>query len=269
MFDSTVNNHSIDHDWVAFRDGLSKHLAAMEVDDILIFEWHEAPVSSGSPPWIQFLRWSNRDIRGEVVSNAYLAPRYRIAPRREELLCGLGWNRPTRLPEDPGDSGSPAFYVDRKMRKTRRLAALTVTTLRDFWNVPHPRMLRAEIIGSLEGTRLMEVDHANSNIRSGEYTDSDSNDVHRILEQVIRISEEALGITPQISQEGQLVLTLGGNRITVVSGSDGPVLRVTNPVHRSGISRTSDDPVRESIDLPAIPLDSRQFIRILGQVATE
>lgn len=269
MFDSTLTNHSIDHDWVGFRDGLANHLAAMEIDDILIFEWHEAQVSFGSPPWIQFLRWSNRDIRAEVVSNAYLAPSYRVAPHNEELLCGFGWNRPTRQPEDPGDSGSPAFYVDRKMRKTRRLAALTVTTLRDFWGVPHPRMLRAKIIGSLEGTNLMEVDHANFNIRSDNHSESASNDAHRILEQVIRVSEEALGITPQISEEDQLVLTLGEKQITVVFGSDGPALRMTNPVPRSGISRISDGPVREFVDLPAIPFDSRQFIRILSQPATE
>jgi len=265
---------SVDEAWAGFQRRLADHFAAMQVDDFVIFDWHEARVSDGAAPYVQFLRWCKPFMRAEVVSNAYLAPRYRHTPQDEDLLCSLGWNRPTYLPDDPGDGGSSSFYVDRKMRKTRRLAALTVNTLRLFWGVPHPRMLRAEISGSLEGTDPFGFDGVVSRparVRGVTHTESSRHDARRILERVTRIAEEALGVSPEFSRDDDPVLLLGGHRIAVVDGVDGPMIRVSAPEHRGAVSHTtaSGGPGVDGIDLPVHPLDSRQLVRVLEPLCTD
>lgn len=241
-------NESVDEAWASFQRRLADHFAAMQVDDFVIFDWHEARVTDGAEPFVQFLRWSKQFMRAEVVSNAYLAPRYRHTPQDEDMLCALGWKRPTYLPGDPGDGGSPSFYVDRKMRKTRRLAALTVTTLRMFWGVPHPRMLRATISGSLEGTDPIGV---------GARSASSRHNARRILERVSRVVEEALGVSPEFGNDEDPVLILPGHRISVVEaaeGAQGPTVRVS----------ASDNPATEGDDLPVHPFDSRRLVRLLA-----
>lgn len=136
MFDFDSFDHAIDRSWTRFQSRLADHLSAMRNDDILILDWIEETTVDGFTPWVQFLVWDDEYVRSEVSSNAYLAPRHTLSPESEDRLCALGWERPTRLPDEEPDEGSPAFFVDKEQRWADQLAAMTVTTLREVWSVP-------------------------------------------------------------------------------------------------------------------------------------
>ncbi|WFR71740.1 hypothetical protein P9209_23755 [Prescottella defluvii] len=286
MFDITSFDEAVDRSWITFQHNLADHLSAMRNDDILILDWIEESTVEGFTPWMQFLLWDNEFVRAEVSSNAYLAPLYTLAPEAEERLCELGWGRPTHLPHEEPDDGSPAFFVDKEQRWADQIAAMTVTTLREIWNVPHPSFLTTEIIGTLEGTDLVATDIAEADPEPFDLDDSAAvapRDPDELRDLVARTVEQAMGFAPELDEDGDVVLKLDDQPVFVISHPDRPLVRVWMPLLYAVAGRTraaenvcdltrrwpgirftlDDDRLNASIDVSGNPFVPRHLVDAL------
>lgn len=290
MFEITSFDEAVDRSWITFQHNLADHLSAMVNDDILILDWIEESTVDGFTPWMQFLLWDNEFVRAEVSSNAYLAPLYTLAPEAEDRLCALGWGRPTHLPHEGPDEGSPAFFVDKEQRWADQIAAMTVTTLREIWNVPHPSFLRTEMIGSLEGTDLIGAGTTDSDAEPEGLGLDDSaaivpGDPQELRDLVARTVEQALGFPPELDEDGDVVLKMDDQPVFVISHPDRPLVRVWVPLLHSVAGRTraaesvcdltrrwpgirftlDDDRLNASIDISGNPFVPRHLVDALDQ----
>lgn len=247
MFDITSFDEAVDRSWITFQRKLADHLSAMRTDDILILDWIDETTVDGFTPWIQFLLWDDEYVRAEVSSNAYLAPRYRLDAEAEARLAELGWAYPTRLPDDEPDDGSPAFFIDREQRWADQIAAVTVSTLREIWSVPHPSFLRTEIVGTLEGADLLGVDPVDLVDSGPELWPPTLDDTASVLARdpdelrdlVVRAVEQALGFRPEIDEDGDVVLRLDDDQpVFVIAHPERPLVRVWVPLLHGIIGRT-------------------------------
>src|SRR4051794_23662943 len=95
--------------WRRFQALLGDHLAEMGEDDLLLVEAESTVDESdaGAAPYVQVCAWGDHMLRGEVVSNNYLAEACRLDSAAEEALVVLGFSRPSTA-----DSGSSNFFVD-------------------------------------------------------------------------------------------------------------------------------------------------------------
>ncbi|WP_433611585.1 T3SS (YopN, CesT) and YbjN peptide-binding chaperone 1 [Prescottella agglutinans] len=295
MFEITSFDEAVDRSWITFRHNLADHLSAMRNDDILILDWIEESTVEGFTPWMQFLLWDNEFVRAEVSSNAYLAPLYTLAPEAENRLCALGWGRPTHLPHEEPDDGSPAFFVDKEQRWADQIAAMTVSTLREIWNVPHPSFLRTEMIGSLEGTDLIGADTTDVDVEPAGLGLDDSaavvpGDPRELRDLVARTVEQALGFPPELDEDGDVVLELDDQPVFVIAHPDRPLVRVWVPLLYAVAGRTraaeivcdltrrwpgirftlDDDRLNASIDIsgnPFVPRHLADALDLFGKFA--
>ncbi|RVW08191.1 hypothetical protein EGT67_17440 [Prescottella agglutinans] len=288
MFEITSFDEAVDRSWITFQHKLADHLSAMRNDDVLILDWIEESTVEGFTPWMQFLLWDNEFVRAEVSSNAYLAPLYTLAPEDEDRLCALGWGRPTHLPHEDPDDGSPAFFVDKEQRWADQIAAMTVTTLREIWNVPHPSFLRTEMIGTLEGADLTGADTTDAEPEHPGLDDSAAvvaRDPQELRELVARTVEQAMGFPPELDEDGDVVLRLDDQPVFVISHPDRPLVRVWMPLLYAVAGRTraaenicdltrrwpgirftlDDDRLNASIDISGNPFVPRHLIDALDQ----
>ncbi|MEV0945054.1 hypothetical protein [Rhodococcus sp. NPDC049939] len=242
MFDSTSFDEAVDQSWIMFQRKLADHLSAMQNDDTLTLEWIEENTVVGFTPYVQFLLWEDEYVRAEVSSNVYLAPRYALAPEAERRLVELGWDRPTRHPDDEPDEGSPAFFVDKEQRWADQLAAMTVNTLRDIWSVPDPSFIRTEIVGTLEGSDLavdtVEFEPPPDSTHLDEDTAVMSRDSDQLRNLVACTVEKALGSRPQVDDDGDVVLKMDDQLVLVITNPNQPLVRVWAPLVHGIVGRT-------------------------------
>ncbi|RVW02709.1 hypothetical protein EGT50_08075 [Rhodococcus xishaensis] len=289
MFEITSFDDAVDRSWSLFQRKLADHLSAMRNDDILILEWIEETTVDGFTPWVQFLLWDDEYVRGEVSSNSYLAPRYALAPETEKRLCELGWSRPTRLPRGEPDDGSPAFFLDKEQRWADQLAAMTVSTLREIWSVPHPSFIRAEIIGTLEGSDLAADTVESESTPDPTHIDDDTavtpRDPDQLRNLVACTVEKALGFQPEIDDDGDVVLKMDDQPVLVITHPDQPLVRVWVPLLHGVVGRTraaenacdltkrwpgirftlDEDRLNASIDVSGNPFVPRHLVDALDQ----
>lgn len=290
MFDSDTFDAAIDRSWNRFQRRLADHLAAMRNDDVLVLEWAEESTVEGFAPWVQFLAWDDVMLRGEVSSNTYLAPRHQLAPAAENMLCNLGWSAPTHLPDEDPDGGSSAFFLDREQRWSDKIAAMTVTTLREVWSVPHPSFLRPEIVGTLAGTDLMETPDVVDEPGVPAVDDTLAivpDDPHQLRGLIARAVEQSLGFPPRLDQDGDVVLTLDDHPVFVIAHPDQPLVRAWMPLLHSITGRTraaelicdltrrwpairftlDEDRLNASVDVSANPFVPRHLADALDQLS--
>ncbi|WP_157109661.1 T3SS (YopN, CesT) and YbjN peptide-binding chaperone 1 [Rhodococcus sp. WMMA185] len=289
MFDSTSFDEAIDQSWIMFQRKLADHLSAMQNDDTLILEWIEESTVDGFTPYVQFLIWGDEYVRAEVPSNAYLAPRYALAPETQQRLVELGWDRPTRLVDDEPDEGSPAFFVDKERRWADQLAAMTVTTLREIWNVPHPSFILTEIAGTLEGANSDIDSHAAESrpdpIGLDDTTAVVPEDPDQLRNLVARTVEQALGFRPDVDEDSDVILKLDDQSVLVIAHPSQPLVRVWVPLLYGIAGRTraaenvcdltrrwpgirftlDEDRLNASIDVSANPFVPRHLVDALNR----
>ncbi|WP_137725695.1 T3SS (YopN, CesT) and YbjN peptide-binding chaperone 1 [Prescottella subtropica] len=289
MFETAEFDASVDSAWGTFRDRLADHLSGMSTDDTLVLDWADESTVDGFAPWIQFLVWDDEYVRAEVSSNPYLAPRYVLTAAAENRLCDLGWERPTRRPDGDPDGGSPAFFVDRKQWDADRVAAMTVTTLREVWSVPHPAFLRTEISGTLADTILVDAaPEPEPAAASGldERAAFDARDPHELRDLVARTVEQAIGHMPDRDDDGDVALRLGDQRVFIIVHPDKPLVRLWMPLLLGIAGRTraaenacdltkrwpgmrftlDEDRLSASIDIFGSPFVPRHLVDALDQL---
>ncbi|HEU5455088.1 MAG TPA: hypothetical protein VFU85_05325, partial [Nocardioides sp.] len=134
-----------DRAWNGFRARLADHLAAMEDDDVLVVDTDPADeTEDGAAPYVQFCARGKTCLRGEVVSNAYLAPAHRLDEAQIGAVTEIEWQPPTRGRGDEPDSGSENFFADLERNEADRMAVMTVRVLREVFGVVHPSFLSAD-----------------------------------------------------------------------------------------------------------------------------
>lgn len=292
MFDSETFDAAIDRSWNGFQRRLADHLAAMRNDDVLVLEWAEESTVEGFAPWVQFLVWDDVMLRGEVSSNAYLAPRHQLAPAAENILRNLGWSAPTHGPDEDPDEGSSAFFIDREQRWADQCAAMTVTTLREVWSVPHPSFLRPEIVGTLAGADLLGIPDVGTDDEPGRPQVDDTHaivpdDPQELRDLIAGAVEQALGFTPRLDQDGDVIVTLDDQPVFVIAHPDQPLVRAWMPLLHSITGRTraaelicdltrrwpairftlDEDRLNASIDVSANPFVPRHLADALDQLS--
>jgi len=292
MFDSETFDAAIDRSWNGFQRRLADHLAAMRNDDVLVLEWAEESTVEGFAPWVQFLVWDDVMLRGEVSSNAYLAPRHQLAPAAENILRNLGWSAPTHGPDEDPDEGSSAFFIDREQRWADQCAAMTVTTLREVWSVPHPSFLRPEIVGTLAGADLLGIPDVGADDEPGRPQVDDTHaivpdDPQELRDLIAGAVEQALGFTPRLDQDGDVIITLDDQPVFVIAHPDQPLVRAWMPLLHSITGRTraaelicdltrrwpairftlDEDRLNASIDVSANPFVPRHLADALDQLS--
>ncbi|WP_420881538.1 T3SS (YopN, CesT) and YbjN peptide-binding chaperone 1 [Rhodococcus sp. (in: high G+C Gram-positive bacteria)] len=292
MFDSETFDAAIDRSWNGFQRRLADHLAAMRNDDVLVLEWAEESTVEGFAPWVQFLVWDDVMLRGEVSSNAYLAPRHQLAPAAENILRNLGWSAPTHGPDEDPDEGSSAFFIDREQRWADQCAAMTVTTLREVWSVPHPSFLRPEIVGTLAGADLLGIPDVGADDEPGRPQVDDTHaivpdDPQELRDLIAGAVEQALGFTPRLDQDGDVIVTLDDQPVFVIAHPDQPLVRAWMPLLHSITGRTraaelicdltrrwpairftlDEDRLNASIDVSANPFVPRHLADALDQLS--
>src|SRR3954454_2742151 len=74
--------------WRRFQARLGDHLAEMEQDDLLLVEAESTvdEADAGAAPYVQVCAWGDHMLRGEVVSNTYLAITCRLGSEAVEAL---------------------------------------------------------------------------------------------------------------------------------------------------------------------------------------
>ena len=124
--------------WRQFAYELSIALEALEEDEFLIIQLKSAH------RFIQFAAQGSFGMRAEAVSDFYLEEREHLTPQQAVQLVELGWNAPTKLPDElelgrHTADGSPNYFLDlAKPVPYDSLAGLAVATLGDVFGAGHP-----------------------------------------------------------------------------------------------------------------------------------
>ncbi|MEE2034043.1 T3SS (YopN, CesT) and YbjN peptide-binding chaperone 1 [Rhodococcus chondri] len=235
-----IFDRDVDRAWRAFRAHLADHVAAMHDDDGLVLE--PLAEESGGPagPCVQFYAWGDGQVRCEVPSNTHLADDRRLQPGDEALLQELGWQPPSRGPEDPEDTGSPAFWLDRPSSWADQLADIAVTVLRRIWGVPHPLFLRSETFGA-DHTPVFEPPTPSIEERTRKSAVAlavEPTGEEHIRELIEATMQDRIGESPTWDEDGDLVLRVGGVLLFVGVGPGGTTVDLFAPVVHSITGRT-------------------------------
>jgi hypothetical protein len=135
---------AIDSAWIAFTDRLAALIAELGPNDSFILGLPTALDAAelvGVAPYVQILGMGKDYIRGEVSGNAYLDKRLALSEARQQALTTIGWTPPAHDPGGEFPEGSANFVVELPRRAGRRLVAMTVSTIREVFDVPHPSFL--------------------------------------------------------------------------------------------------------------------------------
>lgn len=228
---------SVNRDWAEFQRRLADHLAEMRNEDLLVLEsgFEELDESEGLAPCIQFAVWDDDVIRCEVPSNAYLHPGRALSQAEQTHLVELGWNRPTEEP----DSGSHAFFVDKKQSWSDQLAAMAVAVFRDIWGVPHPAFLNAETSSAdptasfdpvvVRPPSVTELDHASAIF---------PRDVDHLHELITLSLVPILGLLPERDPDGDVPIRIGNTILFIGPLADSVDVQLFAPLVHNISNRT-------------------------------
>jgi hypothetical protein len=209
---------AIDSAWVGFTDRLAALIAELGPHDSFILGLPTALDAAelvGVAPYVQILGLGKDHIRGEVSGNAYLDKRLALSPARQQALTTIGWTPPA---DDPGGEfaeGSANFVVELPRRAGRRLVAMTVTTIREVFDVPHPSFL--ETPGLSRPAQQAEV---------GKTAEPPRDLRSRVEETLTAYFDHPVGH----DEDGDIPIRSGSAMVFVHVGTDVPVVELFSPL---------------------------------------
>lgn len=141
---------TISPDWPVWGQKLAKALARLEEDQYLIIS------TKRGQRYVQFAGQGSFGIRMETCSNEFLPKPEKLIPAQRAALIKAGWNKPTHkstakfATRDP--HGSCNYYFDVSTPVSiKKAAKLSVKTLAEILEVPHPGYLHYEAFESEGG----------------------------------------------------------------------------------------------------------------------
>ena len=132
---------SVKKAWREFTKNLAACIGALDDDEYLIIARADAN------QYVQFAGMGVCGIRSEATGNGFIEPPELLLDERQYArMRGFGWMRPTALPGEPTDGGSPNFHVDgaNSEKGRRELAKRATRTFRRVYGVKHPDVLNYE-----------------------------------------------------------------------------------------------------------------------------
>ncbi len=120
---------SVDKAWRGFRRALADRMVGLEVGESFYVEV-ETPngeEESGCAPCVQFIRFDEGGLRGEVSGNRYLRAWSRLDKATRRRLVDLGWERPDKQRDQYN------FALEVAASGVDQLAAMAVTALREVF----------------------------------------------------------------------------------------------------------------------------------------
>jgi hypothetical protein len=233
--------------WEPYSMTLAETLAALDEDQYLIL------FPEDRPAWyVQFAVQGVHGLRGELVSNSYLAPEHQLSDRAVAAAIDLGWNEPTGTPGEstPGadPDGSPNFFEDwASPVQFIEVARLAVETLVEVLDVAHPGSLRYDAFTS-EGVPIVlpALGQRGHDVPDdqGDVSSSRPPDAGEVAGRVLEMLRHASGkpeLTPD--SDGDIPLPYGSSMVFVRVFGDPPIIRVYAPA----LGRVMPDP-----DLPTV-----------------
>jgi len=127
-------------EWWTFEDRLTRYLAAMPDDEVLILT-----DSNDDSRYVQFMSFGSNGIHGEAAMGA----------SDDELVRG-GW-QPPEVNWRGKPVGSPNLTVDVPPQDVQRLSAMVVTVLRDVWEIDSPNAVTAEKLEDFSGPPVTDL----------------------------------------------------------------------------------------------------------------
>ena len=129
-----------DKEWDRVADNLAVCLADLSEDEFLTLS------SKCANYFVQFAAQGQFGMRIEATSNVYVAPPEAVlSADAYSSMAELGWKSPTGVPgSEPRDpDGSPNFFLDLALPVNfRRVADMSVKTLRQVYRISHPGQLQ-------------------------------------------------------------------------------------------------------------------------------
>ena len=131
------NSRKRSAEWPVFEQNLATALKSMQEDEFLVISQKRSNL------FVQFAAHGEFGMRVETTSGAYLDKEEDHSARTHHALLALGWKLPTGSPTEstPADDpdGSPNYFVDFPVGTSpQQIAALSVRTLADLYEIPHP-----------------------------------------------------------------------------------------------------------------------------------
>jgi len=233
--------------WEPYSMTLAETLAALDTDQFLIL------FPKDRPAWyVQFAVQGVHGLRGELVSNSYLAPEQQLSDRAIATAIDLGWNEPTGSPgearPDIDPDGSPNFFEGwASPVPFIEVARLAIETLVEVLDVAHPGWLRYDaftsegdpIVLPALGQRGRDVPDEDGDVASSRPADA-TEVAGRVLE-MLRHASGNPELTPD--SDGDIPLGYGSSMVFVRVFGDPPIVRVYSPA----LGQVPPDP-----DLPAV-----------------
>lgn len=146
-FDSTLSRA-----WQQFERNLANHVGAMPRGTYITITYAQAtPGQRGQRPYVDLVVVDDDRIVGIAALPSYLYPDAPVCTdttmTQDLELHLMGWTKPGK----PAADGAVMDYVlDRDRADSSLVAATTVATFREIWNVPHPSFLSAWVVGATD-----------------------------------------------------------------------------------------------------------------------
>lgn len=139
--------------WSPFTQALTTALGKLQEDQYLILSLKH------SHKFVQFAAQGAFGMRAEVVSNGYLPEPEKLNEQQLGNLIDAGWHTPsgshTEATQAGDPDGSPNYYFDFSAPVSfEAVANLTVRTLTEIFQVPHPGRLQQYAFDDADGAEI-------------------------------------------------------------------------------------------------------------------
>ena len=133
--------------WAGFAERLTLVLQRMEEDQFLILR------KKNTNEFVQFSAQGFYGLRVETTSNWYRNQNNQLTPDQISTLVGLGWNAPSKNPEnstpESDPDGSPNYYREFPFPlQYEEVVGMVIYIFIEVLNVQHPGFLEYEAFGS-------------------------------------------------------------------------------------------------------------------------
>lgn len=212
-YDDFDLDRSTAQSWAAFTDRLAEVISV--IDDTEDLTIGCVAVGADEVPYVRFHALDRDTLLVTASSNASLGEAWQLSNEQLDAMSNLGWSDPTAEGEHP----NPNFWTVLPHERAADLAALTVNTLRDVYQVQHPVFLAPDQLAEiLQPPPAEEVAD----------TPFDPDDIEATLPRTRRHLEELIdteltqmfGHAPVRDDEGDFALRVGSTMLFLRSSTD-------------------------------------------------
>lgn len=219
---------SFSRDWKQFADRLAAALATLSEDQYLIL------AAEHRQRFVQFAGSGASGLRGEAVSNAYLAEADQVTGDQVAALIAAGWRSPTHAPDaskaEKDPAGSPNFFADFDATvPVDEIADLAVRTLTQVFEVSHTNQLEYDAFDTKGG----QISFPGLCRRRGQGSGTATESASSLAPELLAAMREITGFVDlEFAKDGDICLPRGSQMIFVRLLGTTPFARIWSPLIR-------------------------------------